>query len=155
MLDGHKKVSRLIPVVTSLSLSLCLSLSLLLSKLTHHPGKRMLYVSEDEVSDEEFSPTPAKRRKKSTLRGQQSRSLPGPSHPSQQPAGQPLMGELLATILTDIPEVDICPLSSLSSNTPSNSQVDTRLVETFIVLSSVSSILLPGSFSTSLILRAH
>ena len=95
----------------------------------------MLYVSEDEASDEECSPTPAKRGKKSSPRSQ-SHPLPHGSAAAPHPAaGQPLMGDFLATILTDIPEVDICSLSSLSTNSPSTSQRDTRLAQSFIGIS--------------------
>ena len=91
----------------------------------------MLYISEDEASDEECSPTPAKRGKKSSPRSQ-SHPLPHGSAAAPHPAaGQPLMGDFLATILTDIPEVDICSLSSLSTNSPSTSQRDTRLAQSF------------------------
>ena len=84
----------------------------------------MLYISDDEVSDEEFSPTPAKRRKRSSPRGQGHHTHLHGSASTPYPAGQPLMGDFLATILTDIPEVDICSLSSLSTSSPS-----TRLVK--------------------------
>ena len=87
----------------------------------------MLYVSEDELSDEEFSPTPAKRRKRSSPHGQSQQQLHqyhGNAAAPHHPVGQPLMGDFLATILTDIPEVDICSLSSLTANSSS-----TRLAE--------------------------
>jgi hypothetical protein len=100
----------------------------------------MLYISEDEASDEDFSPTPAKRRKRSSPRGHHPHP-PHPPHPDgngdtdsspSHPAGQPLMGDFLATILTDIPEVDICSLSSLSTNSPSTRLAKTLTTCTFV-----------------------
>ena len=56
-----------------------------------------MLVSDDELTEEGFSPSTAKRQRLSM----------GQDHTHQ------LKGDFLAKILTDIPEVDICPLTSL------------------------------------------
>ena len=76
----------------------------------------MLCVSEDEHSDEEFSPRPAKKRRKAESRTPRDLSPAAWSHaaPQNVAPNQQLKGDFLAKILTDIPEVDIGPLSTTS-----------------------------------------
>ena len=75
--------------------------------LTCMPGKPLRL---RDSSDTEYSPTPSKRRKP------QSDSVAPEALPRSSPGGA-----LLAGILTDVPEVDICPLSTQiqrGANTP-------------------------------------
>ena len=73
----------------------------------------MLCVSEDENSDEEFSPQPAKKKRKAESHTPRDLSPAAWSHAASQNVApnQQLKGDFLAKILTDIPEVDIGPLS--------------------------------------------
>lgn len=87
----------------------------------------MLYVSDDDISDEDFSPSSAKRRKKTASRTSHDNSTSSHSHSHSHshiasPTHLP-KGNFLAQILTDIPEVDICSLSSLSVPTPTSGLV--------------------------------
>ena len=93
-------------------------------------GKRTLYVSDEEYiySDEEFYPSTAKKRKSADSRPARDHTPASRSHtPSQNVApNQQLKGDFLAKILTDIPEIDICPLASLSV-APPTSQMTTPI----------------------------
>ena len=75
----------------------------------------MIYVSDtpEELTGEEFSPSAPKKRKKATSHTSRSHTPLRKDPPNPQP-----MGDLLAKILTDIPEVDICSSASLSTTTP-------------------------------------
>ena len=85
----------------------------------------MLCVSEDEYSEEDFSPRPAKKRKKAESHTPRDLSPAGWSDTASQNVApsQQLKGDFLAKILTDIPEVDIGPLSTTSHPATSTNQI--------------------------------
>ena len=87
----------------------------------------MLCVSEDDHSEEEFSPRPAKKTRKTESRTLHALSPTARSRASSQNVApnQQLKGDFLAKILTDIPEVDIGPLSRTSQMMTSTNQTST------------------------------